>query len=257
MKAVLRYLGAKNALAPWIASFFPAHRVYVEPFGGSAAVLLNKPAAPVEVYNDLNDRLVNFWRVLREQGEELCRLLELTPYAQKEYWDAREVADNPVEDARRFCVHSMMSYGANQNKAGFRKSGLKRDTSVAYDWQGYPGILRECMEELRARNLEICSTDALSLMAAHDSPDTLFYIDPPYPQDLRTSRYAVEFDRHAELLALCRSLKGKVVISSYMSDQYAQMLGGWHVASRRVTTTQCVKRDEVLWMNFSPQGMLF
>ena len=72
---------------PWIISFFPPHKIYVEPFGGSGAVLLNKKPAWMEVYNALYDRVVNFFEVLRdtEKSARLASLLELTPYAQAAY----------------------------------------------------------------------------------------------------------------------------------------------------------------------------
>ncbi|HFC10149.1 MAG TPA: DNA adenine methylase, partial [Chloroflexi bacterium] len=81
---ILRYHGAKWKIAPWIIQHFPPHTTYVEVFGGSAGVLLRKPPAPIEVYNDLDGEVVNFFRVLRERPEELARAVEFTPYARAE-----------------------------------------------------------------------------------------------------------------------------------------------------------------------------
>ena len=102
-RALARYLGGKNRIAPWIISFFPPHKIYVEPFGGSGAVLLNKQPAWMEVYNDLYDRVVNFFEVLRDQEKSarLASLLELTPYAQTAYARSFEIAEDPVELRRR------------------------------------------------------------------------------------------------------------------------------------------------------------
>lgn len=257
MKAVLRYLGAKNALAPWIVSFFPPHRCYVEPFGGSGAVLFNKPPAEIEVYNDKYGRLVNFFRVLRDHGEELCRLIELTPYAQDEYRDSFEISEDPIEDARKFAVFSMMSYGMGINKPGFRRGGLLRNTPCPQSWRDYPETLRECAVALRNRNIEINNTDALAIMRSYDSQETLHYVDPPYPQDLRVSKYHEEYDEHERLLDFILSLKGKVVVSSYMSELYASKLSSWHMESKAAKTTGGVVKQEVIWMNYQPQMMLF
>lgn len=122
-RALARYLGGKNRIAPWIISFFPPHKIYVEPFGGSAAVLLNKQPAWMEVYNDLYDRIVNFFEVLRdpEKSERLASLLELTPYAQTAYARSFEIAEDPVEDALRFAVLSMGKY---KELSKIRKSRL-------------------------------------------------------------------------------------------------------------------------------------
>ena len=119
-RALARYIGGKNRIAPWIISFFPPHKIYVEPFGGSGAVLLNKQPAWMEIYNDLYDRVVNFFEVLRdpEKSARLASLLELTPYAQTAYARSFEIAEDQVEDALRFAINSMMSYGGGIHSRG-------------------------------------------------------------------------------------------------------------------------------------------
>ena len=87
-RPALRYHGAKWRLATWILSHFPAlasYDVYAEPFGGSAAVLLRKERSPIEVFNDLDDDVVGFFRALRECPEALIRAIELTPFARREW----------------------------------------------------------------------------------------------------------------------------------------------------------------------------
>ena len=85
MRPILRYFGGKWVLAEWIISNFPPHKVYVEPFGGAASVLLKKPRAYAEIYNDLNDEVVNVFKCARDNGQELRRLLKLTPFARVEF----------------------------------------------------------------------------------------------------------------------------------------------------------------------------
>lgn len=89
----MRYHGAKWKLAPWIISHFPEHHCYVEPFGGSAAVLLNKPMAAREVYNDLNFEVFTLFNVIRDEKmrTELLRLLAMTPYSRIEFDFAKDV----------------------------------------------------------------------------------------------------------------------------------------------------------------------
>ena len=86
-RSALRYLGGKWAIAPWIIEHMPAHRVYVEPFGGAASVLLRKPRSKVEVYNDLDDEIVGIFRILQNpvQWRELIRRLRRTPYSRREF----------------------------------------------------------------------------------------------------------------------------------------------------------------------------
>ena len=100
-RPALRYHGGKWKLAPWLQLFFPAHRVYVEPFGGGASVLLRKPRSYGEVYNDLDAEVVNVFRMLRDRGPELHNLLTLTPFARAEFKLAYETSADPLEQARR------------------------------------------------------------------------------------------------------------------------------------------------------------
>lgn len=226
-RALARYLGGKNRIAPWIISFFPHHKIYVEPFGGSGAVLLNKQPAWLDVYNDLYDRIVNFFEVLRdpEKSEQLARLVELTPYAQEAYARSFEIAEDPVEDALRFAVNSMMSYGGGIYKPGFKRDGILRTTPYPKTWREYPDVVRECAAELRNRNIEINNMDAL--------------------QD------------HERLLAFLQTLKGKVVLSGYDSELYSRHLDGWRKECKVSHDTQGGKKIECLWMNYNPQLTLF
>ncbi|OCA02175.1 DNA adenine methylase [Akkermansia glycaniphila] len=262
-RALARYPGGKNRIAPWIIGFFPEHKFYVEPFGGSAAVLLNKTPAFLEVYNDLDDRVVNFFEVLKDpaQSEKLARLIELTPYAQEAYSRSFDLTGDPVEDALRFAINSMMSYGGGIYKPGFKRDGLTRTTPYPKTWREYPDVVRECAAELRSRNIEINKMDALSIMSRYDSPDTLHYVDPPYIQETRNKRFRYAHDYrdadHEQLLAFLQELKGRVVLSGYDSEMYNDRLPGWWRESTVSHTTQGQAKTEVLWLNYQPQPMLF
>lgn len=105
-RPALRYHGGKFRIAQWIINQFPEHLCYVEPFGGGGSVLLRKSPAKIEVYNDLNGGVVNFFRVLRERPADLIAAIELTPYSRKEFIQAQEPCDDPLERARRFYVWS-------------------------------------------------------------------------------------------------------------------------------------------------------
>ena len=124
-RPALRYHGGKWRLAPWLLTLMPPHRVYTEPFGGGASVLLRKPRAYGEIYNDLDGEVVNVFRMLRDRGAELQRLLELTPFARAEFRQAYEpCGDDPIEQARRTIARSFMGFGssATGENSGFRAS---------------------------------------------------------------------------------------------------------------------------------------
>src|SRR5579871_6388223 len=118
MRPPIPYFGSKSALAPWIVSLLPAHQHYVEPFGGSLAVLLAKPPSRHETVNDLSRDLVTFWRVLRERPEQLLRACELTPHARAEFEDAYHDTEDDLERARRVWVRLTQSRGASLRKTG-------------------------------------------------------------------------------------------------------------------------------------------
>jgi DNA adenine methylase len=109
----INWFGGKSRLASKIVQHFPTHRTYCEPFGGSAAVLLAKRPSPVEIYNDIDEELVNFFRVLRNPKlfTSLRRVVENTLYARAEFELAKQKFNNPIEGARRFIVRQRQSFG--------------------------------------------------------------------------------------------------------------------------------------------------
>lgn len=262
-RPVLRWHGGKWRLAPWIISHMPVHRVYVEPFGGAASVLMRKPRSYAEVYNDLDDDVVNLFRVLRsEDAARLIDLLRLTPFAGSEFFAAYDPTDCSVERARRLIVRSFMGFGSNatHKKSGFRSNSNRSGTTPSHDWVNYPDALRLIVERISG----VCITcrDAKDVMRGHDAPETLHYVDPPYHFDTRTDQgadYAHELtaQQHVELLAFLRTLQGKVILSGYPHKDYEAILHDWHRIERKALADGAAKRTEVLWMNFKPNSFDF
>jgi len=221
-RPAFRYFGSKWTIAPWIIENMPPHTVYVEPFGGGGNVLLRKEPGKIEAYNDLDSSVVNFWRVLRENPDELIRQIKFTPWAREEYLSAWKKSSDPIENARRFFIRSWMSYTAQSGRiATWRLS----KTETRLNW---------CNEEQlyiiskRWREVQIEHDDALSVIQRFDSPTTLFYCDPPYLHSTRTGKtgYICEMtnDQHIELLTLLNNIQGKAMISTYPNDIYATYL---------------------------------
>ena len=153
-RPVLRYHGGKWRLAPWILSFFPLHRIYVEPFGGAASVLLRKPRSFAEVYNDLDAEVVHVFRVLRDpaMAAVLREQLELTPWSRREFYDAYQPTEDPVERARRTIIRSFMSHGTTsrrRNRTGFRAKAYRQNQTGSQDWVNYPPMVEFFVERLR------------------------------------------------------------------------------------------------------------
>lgn len=116
MKRILNYPGSKWSMSDWIIGNMPQHEVYLEPFFGSGAVFFNKPPVKVETINDIDGRIVNLFRVIREQPEELSRLILFTPFSREEYKLSYQVDPDPLEDARRFLVRCWQAIGAKKEE---------------------------------------------------------------------------------------------------------------------------------------------
>lgn len=265
----IRYHGAKFRLAPWIMRFFPRHQCYVEPFGGAAGVLLQKSRAYAEVYNDLDGEIVNFFSVLRDRGlrDRLVEALLLTPFARTEFDLAYTATEDPVEMARRTAVKAQMGFGSAGATKG--RTGFRVDTARAYGtawdlWSRYPEALAAVGERFTGVLIE--NRDALDVMAAHDAPTTLFYVDPPYVLSTRQMqgagryyRHEMDDKQHLGLLDQLDRLGGMVVLSGYDSPIYRDRLTDW-----RSYSTQSViaagrgsgKRIEVVWLNQRCQDAL-
>ena len=259
-RPVLRYHGGKWRLAPWIIAHFPPHRVYVEPFGGAASVLLRKPRSYAEVYNEVDGEIVDFFRILRhpEHAVRLADLLKLTPFARAEFEEAYEPAKDRFERARRLVIRSFMGFGSDgirtELTTGFRANSNRSGTSPSHDWVNYAGAVAAMTERLAGVVIE--QRDALACMAQHDGPATLHYVDPPYMWETRKINhrghgYRHELDNadHDRVLGELRKLQGMVVLSGYPSETYDVALKGWMRKERAAHADGAQPRTEVLWLN--------
>lgn len=262
-RPVLRYHGGKWRLASWIVSHFPPHRCYVEPFGGGASVLLKKPRCEREVYNDLDEDVVTLFQVLRDgpAADRLIELLRLTPFARTEFEDSYEPTPDRIERARRLVVRSYMGFGSSvftNHATGFRDYTKvhRSDRFPARDWLTYPDSLSTIVERLRG--VVVDRRDALEVIPRHDSPATLYYVDPPYVLSTRSNnrgvrqKYEHELteDDHRALGAMLHQLEGFVVLSGYPCDLYdAELYPDWKRITRAAMADGANPRLEVLWLN--------
>ena len=260
-RTLLRYHGGKWKLAPWILEHFPRHRVYVELFGGGGSVLLRKPRSHSEVYNDLDSEIVNLFRTVRDHGEELIRRIYMTPFAREEFELAYEKSDDPIERARRALVRAGMAVGQNgfHRRAGFAASTGSRFSPGQTGFKNLPPALAEITERLRGVVIE--NRDALEVIAQQDSPETLFYADPPYMPETRDAGrdYTHEMTPgdHEILLSKLNSAAGMVVLSGYRCPAYDAALSGWvryeTTATADIGRKGIGERTECLWLNPAAQ----
>lgn len=256
-RPTIRYFGGKWVLAPWIISNFPNHRVYVEPFGGGASVLMRKARSYAEVYNDLDGEIVSLFKVLRDQKtcRQLERALRLTPFSREEFWLAYEPASDPVEAARRLLVRAYMGFGSDGHntaagRTGFRASSNRSGTTPAHDWVNFPDELRHFCARLAGVVIE--NRDAKACMAQQDSSQTLHFVDPPYVHSTRGDirhGYNCEMSdqEHAELCDFLKTLQGMVILCGYENEIYDSL--GWRTIRREALADGARKRTEILWVN--------
>jgi DNA adenine methylase len=224
-------------------------------------VLLNKAPAPVEVYNDLDQRITRFFRVLRDQGEELHRRLALTPYSEVEFCESEQPAADEIEQARRDFVRWRLSLGGRSDSFSYTLHRVRR--GMADVVSGYLSIIDEQLPLIteRLRRVEILMKPAIAVIRTWDSRDTLFYCDPPYVHETRHegSRdvYGCEMSEydHRQLAGVLQRCTGKVVLSGYPSALYDELYGGWRklqfdIANHAAGGRAKARKKETLWMNW-------
>lgn len=254
MKAVLKYPGAKNRLAKWINSFIPDHKVYLEPYLGSGGVFFNKPRVHIETLNDLNDDVVNFFRVLREQPEQLAQAIYNTPYARTEYDLAYKENDDvsDLEKARRYCVRCWQGFGcANLYHNGFKSGQQTKSPNPARGFSLLPNTILEAGERLRGVQIE--HLPAIELINRYDTQDVFIYCDPPYLHSTRKNylyKHEMTDDEHIELLERLIKHPGQVLLSGYDNELYNHILAGWRKVQKNTLAEGGIRRVETLWMNY-------
>lgn len=254
-----QYIGGKFYLLPILIALMPAHITYCEVFGGSATFLLNKQPAKVEIYNDINSDVVNFFRTLRNKPHDLIKLLHLTPYGREEFLSARnyisfEKCD--LEKARKFFVKHTQSFSGTGTSYGF---GISRNNARSFlnKADQLLGIAR------RLKTVQFENRD-FAFMLDHycKSKDVFVYLDPPYLPETRVAKdiyqYEMNINDHVKLLKMAKRSKAKVLISGYASKLYEEYLKGWN---RKEVDVSCPsgynpkthtrpRRTEVLWYNY-------
>jgi DNA adenine methylase len=256
MKRIINYPGSKWSLAKEIIKLFPPHKSYLEPFAGSLAVFFQKEKAILETINDLDGRLINLFRQMRENPQELARLVALTPYARKEYDISCEQSDDELEDSRRMMVRLWFGIGGKTvGKTGFRRNVSWNGPYNTCDWQNIPPRILEAAQRLRDAQIE--NKPAVQLIREMNDKDTLIYADPPYLHETRTSRYyhhEMNKKQHIELLEALKGFRGSVILSGYESKLYDEHLQDWYKVTFQSRTLSGKAKSEVLWLNYEPNG---
>lgn len=266
-RIVFGWYGGKFSHLKWLLPLLPECHHYCEPFAGSAAVLLNRGSSNVETYNDIDGEVVNFFRVLRDQGQELIRAISLTPFSREEYHDAIYHSTNEIDNlerARLFYIKARQTRTGLAQTASLGRWANCKDTSrsgmsgVVSRWLGGIDALDEIAQRLIRVQIE--NRPAVDIIRLYDSPNTLFYCDPPYLHATRgdSKAYGFEMDekQHREFAHAVNQCKGKVAVSGYdhpiMNEIFPSNLWYKTLGIDKTIHSTKDKRQEVLWTNYNP-----
>jgi DNA adenine methylase len=293
----LKWHGGKYYLRNWIVGLMPPHLHYVEPFFGGGSVLLARDPSRdwmetgesslsaaergcSEVVNDRHGELTNFWRVLQSPKafEKFCRHMQVVPFSEVEFEEAyatmqeplagiaaADLADDPAEMSIKRAVWFFIL--ARQSRQGVmrdfatlsRNRTRSRMNEQASAWlnvvEGLPAVHQ------RLQGVVILNQDACDVIRKQDGPKTLFYCDPPYLHDTRSTtgeyHFEMSVEQHLELLEVLSRIQGKFMLSGYPSELYQEWKEkfGWRRYDCRIDNkaaggkTKEIK-TECLWCNF-------
>jgi DNA adenine methylase len=262
IRSPVKWHGGKRYLAKRIIENFPPHRVYLEAFGGGGSVLLNKPPAEVETYNDLDRRITRLFRVLREQGDRFLEKARLIPYSQVEFEEAATYPPGATDLDMALCdfVRWRQSFGGKGESWSYT-TGRARG-GMAGDVNGWWSAIDQLPAVIdRIRRVQIICQSALVAIPRFDHPEGLIYCDPPYVHSTRDENTRAVYhnemsdDDHRQLAELLHDCKAKVVLSGYPSALYDELYSDWRVISFDIANHSAGGKEkgretECLWLSF-------
>lgn len=260
---LLSFYGGKVSKVKTLVRFLPPHDAYIEVCGGMASLLFYKYPSKIEVYNDKDKNIVNFFRVLRDQSDKFLKKLVLTPYSREEFARALieiHKTDDDIERARIFAIITYQSMNSRpiancSSEWSFSKGSLSR----VIGWNNLPEKLKRIVERLK--NVQIECDDFEKIITRYDNERTVMYVDPPYIGDTRTlkKRYAKEMTNqdYERLIQVLLNVKNaKIILSGYNHPLYDKLINkGWNIFRWNTRTSCDTKkrniRTEMIFFNFN------
>ena len=259
MRTPLSYYGGKQQLAARILGMIPKHVIYCEPFCGGAAIFFAKRPSRVEIINDTNGEIINFYEVLKRDFPALEREIAISLHSHKQHRHARVIYENPdmfdrIKRAWAVWMVANCSYGCKLNGSyGYDRTGTtgKKLTNKRAGFNIDYAI--------RLQRVEIECCDALRIIGSRDTPDTFFYLDPPYvgtDQGHYDGYTQMDFDA---LLETLKGIRGKFLLSSFHNESLAEFTrkNGWNTVEIRLSSPMTHGHDrppkakvEVLTSNY-------
>ncbi|WCL51444.1 DNA adenine methylase [Leptospira sp. GIMC2001] len=250
-RPALKYNGGKFRLREWIISHFPEHKTYVETCFGAGSVLLSKERSTVEIANDLDPNIDNFFQSLRDRPKELIRKIEFTPYSESSLKLAfsRIKSQDSIERAWAFytiCWTSLKANDIRKSNIEFRLKGNLLNGGGHNPARLFAEIRHLYQVSKRLRGVTTTMMDAEEVLKYFDSLDTLFYVDLPYLGESRNTKklYNLELldiESHTRILNACAQAKGMVIVSHYIHPLYDSILNNWEVVTKDTMSNSFAK----------------
>jgi DNA adenine methylase len=267
MKTPIRYWGGKQQLSAQIIAIIPPHECYTEAFFGGGAVFFSKPSSKVEMINDINDNMVNFYRMMKKQFNELAEEIDLTLFSEFQYNHAKKLwSIGFTEDAdkvkRAWSVFVLSQQGfngimgstwtyTNEKNVASRFDKLKKEFAFRYI--------------NRLENTQIFCRDAVQVIEDTDGKQVFHFVDPPYFNSDMAHYGGYTEDDFKRLLKVLENIEGKFLLTSYPSDilkEYSER-NGWITINNEMHLSASLKagkkKTEVFTLNYKPviQSSLF
>jgi DNA adenine methylase len=248
MKPLFSYTGGKGRLAKYILPAMPPHRTYVEVFGGSGAILFAKEPSDIEVYNDFDSSLTNVYRCVRdpEKMEKLRDALQLKLYSKvesEENYYLKETLEDPIERAAAWlhCLYTI--YGGDISGGwSWAYDHTRMSRHMGAKVSAYLSMIERFPQvHARLQTVQIENDSFENIIPRYDTPETLFYVDPPYITETRKKvLYNKELRQrdHHTLLRLLLDMKGSAIYSGYVHPTLRLLeSNGWQRKDVEVFTT--------------------
>jgi DNA adenine methylase len=267
IRPAVKYHGGKYRIRQWILDQIPDHRIYVEPFGGAGAILLNKQPSEIEVYGDSEYSIWNLMSTLRDFPQHFTKEIKKVKYDKQKYLEMREIyrSDEFINLSRM--KQAVITYSVRRMSRGGlcgtfcwskRMYANGMIPAEIHSWNTMFEVLPKIGERLK--NVQIIHNDWSGVMKLFDLKDTVTYLDPPYPKSTRVFKTAylkeMTIEQHRELGRYLLITKSKILLSSYPSKLYDELFQGWRCEKKQAANHSShekikEKKTECLWMNFA------
>lgn len=267
MRTPITYYGGKQRMAGLIISMMPKHKIYCEPFFGGGAVFFHKYKSEIEVINDNNQMLINFYKICMTKFKDLQKLIQTTLHSEAEFIRARDIYRGRIDatDVEKAWSLFVMT---NQCHAGSLYGGWKfcNGSGGTHFGKVFRNKRNDFNDELynRLSEVQISCRDALKVIQNRDAVDTLFYLDPPYPNHHQGHYYGYSETDLADLLTILTKIKGKFILSNYWSETLKDFTNNYNwnfkevnMILRTSTTVKTKHNTEVLIYNYDIEKTLF